>query len=136
MKERDDEPLLPSQLPRRPGPLVLTRGGLRLMRERLAASSPQERAALEACLNEATPAPPPEDPSRVALGATVALRGIGPTERSFDIATEDEVDVENGRLGIESPLARALLGKRVGDLVHWQRPIGEAEVEILRITYE
>lgn len=137
VKERDDEPVGVPLLRVRAGPLVLTRRGLCALRERIAATtSPAEREALEAMLLEATPAPPPDDPSRVALGATVTLRGVGASDCNFDIVTEDEVDVENGRLGIGSPLARAILGKRARESARWQRPVGVALVEILRITYD
>ncbi|GAC1312230.1 MAG: GreA/GreB family elongation factor [Vulcanimicrobiaceae bacterium] len=137
MKESDDEPLRAPGPPQRSEPLVLTRRGIALVRERLAAApSPDEKIRLEAMLEDAVPAPPPDDPACVSLGASVTVRGIGAGDRTFDIATEEEVDVENGRLGIESPLARALLGKRTGDKARWERPIGDAEIEIIRIAYE
>jgi len=56
-------------------------------------------------------------------------------ERSYQIVGEYEADIENGRLNIKSPLARALIGKDVGDSVEVKTPGGERSYEILSITY-
>lgn len=56
-------------------------------------------------------------------------------ERAYQIVGEYEADIENGRLNIKSPLARALIGKDVGDTVEVRTPGGERSYEILKITY-
>ena len=46
---------------------------------------------------------------------------------------EDEADVQNGLISYVSPLAQALIKARVGDEVVWQRPVGEARLEIVSV---
>jgi transcription elongation factor GreB len=48
----------------------------------------------------------------------------------------DESDPANGRLSWKSPIGRALLKKKVGDVVSVQRPAGEVELEIISISTE
>ncbi len=48
---------------------------------------------------------------------------------------DDEADVAQGRISWASPLARAMIGAKVGDSVVWRRPAGETEVTIVEITY-
>ena len=48
---------------------------------------------------------------------------------------DDEADVAAGRISWASPLAKAMIGAKVGDTVKWRRPAGDAEVEIVGITY-
>jgi transcription elongation GreA/GreB family factor len=43
--------------------------------------------------------------------------------------------VATGKVSWVSPLAKALIGARVGDTVKWRRPAGEVELEILEISY-
>ncbi|MDD9923689.1 MAG: transcription elongation factor GreA [Boseongicola sp.] len=56
-------------------------------------------------------------------------------ERTYQIVGEPEADIENGRLNIKSPLARALIGKDEGDSVEVRTPGGEKSYEILSIKY-
>ncbi|SMY06846.1 transcription elongation factor GreA [Flavimaricola marinus] len=56
-------------------------------------------------------------------------------EKTFQIVGEYEADIENGRLNIKSPLARALIGKDTGDSVEVRTPGGTRSYEILSITY-
>jgi transcription elongation GreA/GreB family factor len=73
--------------------------------------------------------PPPDDASVVHFGATVTLiRDDGRTQ-TFRIVGEDEADPAAGTLSHVSPLARALFGKAVGDVV----AVGNAEAEIVAI---
>jgi transcription elongation GreA/GreB family factor len=51
------------------------------------------------------------------------------------IVGDDEADAPAGYISWASPLARALIGARVGDAVTWRRPAGTAEIEILRVEY-
>lgn len=57
-------------------------------------------------------------------------------ERDYQIVGEVEANVEKGLLNIKSPLARALIGKDVGDSVEVNTPGGERAYEILDIRYE
>ncbi len=56
-------------------------------------------------------------------------------EKSFQIVGEAEANIERGLLNIKSPLARALIGKDVGDSVEVRTPGGEKYYEILDIKY-
>jgi transcription elongation factor GreA len=56
-------------------------------------------------------------------------------EKTFQIVGEPEADIENGRLNIASPLARALIGKGEGDSVEVRTPGGERSYEIISIEY-
>jgi transcription elongation GreA/GreB family factor len=53
----------------------------------------------------------------------------------FTIVGEDEADVATGKVSWLSPLAKALIGARVGDTVKWRRPVGDTDLEILDIHY-
>jgi transcription elongation factor GreA len=72
----------------------------------------------------------------IKFGATVAIVDEDTDEeRTYQIVGEYEADIENGRLNIKSPLARALIGKTVGDSVEVRTPGGERGYEILKVTY-
>jgi len=79
------------------------------------------------------PAEQPRD--EVAFGATVRVRENDGEERTFTIVGEDESDAAVGKVSWVSPLANALLGSRVEDVVTWGRPNGNIELEILSIDY-
>ena len=57
-------------------------------------------------------------------------------ERTYQIVGEAEADIERGLLNIRSPLARALIGKDVGDSVEVTTPGGQRSYEILAIRFE
>lgn len=72
---------------------------------------------------------PPADCEEVRFGCTVTLgRGDG-RRQTYRIVGEDEADPANGTLAHVAPLARALMGRKVGDVV----PAGRDEAEILAI---
>jgi transcription elongation factor GreA len=74
--------------------------------------------------------------SGVKFGATVTIcDGINDAETTYKIVGMDEADVKNNRLSIGSPLARAMIGKHVGDEVKLSTPSGEKKYEILEIKY-
>jgi transcription elongation factor GreB len=71
----------------------------------------------------------------VHFGAQVKAEDAQGAEHVFSIVGEDETDVARGRVSWQSPLARALIGARVGDTVTWNRPAGSTTLEILEIHY-
>jgi transcription elongation factor GreB len=75
------------------------------------------------------------DPSpEVRFGATVVVRSASGPERRYQIVGVDEADARAGRVAFVSPLARALLGRQVGDIVLVDTPRGEEELEIIAVT--
>jgi transcription elongation factor GreB len=74
------------------------------------------------------------------FGATVTLRfavADGPREdRRYTIVGVDEADAAQGRIAFISPLARAVLGRGVGDIIQHQTARAEEDVEIVAIEYE
>ncbi|MNC89487.1 Transcription elongation factor GreA [compost metagenome] len=56
-------------------------------------------------------------------------------KHTFTIVGDDEADVGAGKISWASPLAKAMMGAKVGDTVKWRRPAGETEVEIAAIAY-
>ena len=77
----------------------------------------------------------PADPSRVFFGAQVELADGEGEERSYRIVGADETDGPSGCISVDSPVARALLGKAEGDVVRVRLPGGEAEYEVLSVSY-
>lgn len=71
----------------------------------------------------------------VHFGATVTILDGADKRQVFQIVGDDEADIAAGRISWASPLAKAMLGAKVGDVVKWQRPAGPAEVEIVAISY-
>jgi transcription elongation GreA/GreB family factor len=100
------------------------------------AQSPAERKRLENRIADIVVLEPPADRSVVAFGATVDVRVESAGSRRFTIVGVDEADVRAGRISTLSPLGRALLGARAGDVVIWHRPVGDVSVTIDAITYE
>jgi transcription elongation factor GreA len=74
---------------------------------------------------------------RVRFGATVVLEDFGTgQETTYTIVGEDEADVAQGLISINSPVARALIGKEVEDEVTVRVPAGTKEYEIRQIRYD
>lgn len=71
----------------------------------------------------------------VFFGARVELEDDEGKRRSFQLVGEDESTPDEGQLSWRSPVGRALLGRRVGDVVTVRRPSGDQELEILAIRY-
>ena len=158
-----DEPLVvPARAPLPEGtPNYVTPRGLGLLREEhaaMGAARAREQAAaaegdsdavhrvtvlatrigeLEVRLSSAElvdPATQPHD--EVRFGAAVTVQPEEGAPRSYRIVGVDEADVAEGRVAFVSPLARALLGKRVGDVAVVRSPRGEEELEVTAIAYE
>ena len=73
---------------------------------------------------------------QVFFGATVTLCDSDGNESIYQIVGIDEADASAGRISWISPLARALMKTREGDLVRFASPAGQREIEILEIRYE
>ena len=78
---------------------------------------------------------PPNDTSRVFFGATVTLENDTGEERRWRIVGPDEFDLAAGRLSMDSPMARAMLGKSLDDEVRVASPAGEQHYYIVDISY-
>ncbi|MBT8441795.1 MAG: transcription elongation factor GreA [Gammaproteobacteria bacterium] len=74
---------------------------------------------------------------KVIFGATVDLLNEDDgTEKTYQIVGEDEADIAAGLVSIGSPMARAMIGKEVGDVAVVNAPGGEKSYEIVEIRYE
>jgi len=148
VKEPDGDP--PAALPERPispHANLVTRAGLAAIEAELARLDAAHAAAVTAndtaaiALTQrdlrywsarrasAQVVAPPADLSRVQFGATVTIERDDGRRQTFRIVGEDEADPARGTLSHVSPLARALFGKAVGDVV----AVGGGEAEILGI---
>jgi transcription elongation GreA/GreB family factor len=145
-RESDEEHKEPRfELPIPVGPNLVTANGLAQIEARVAelealVKAEQDPPALEEAkrdlrywrtrLATAEPAPPPPA-DEVAFGSRVDFRHKG-EKRVVDIVGDDEADPSAGRISFSAPLARALIGACVGDLVDFA---GQAEaIEILEIA--
>jgi len=74
---------------------------------------------------------------KVVFGATVDLYDVaGDKDVTYQIVGEMEADIKHHKISITSPIARALIGKSVGDTVEVQAPGGVREYEIVDVRYE
>jgi transcription elongation factor GreB len=78
----------------------------------------------------------PSDRERVFFGATVGVEDEEGRSAVYRLVGPDETDAAAGRISIESPVARALLGKRVGESALVRRPRGESELVVTAVRYE
>lgn len=72
----------------------------------------------------------------VKFGATVTVLDEEDNEKTFTIVGTDEIDLDRRRISWKSPMARALLRKKVGDFVTVKMPKGDQELEILSVHFE
>jgi len=73
---------------------------------------------------------------RCVFGATVALEDVNTGDvMTYQIVGEDEADIKQGKISINSPIARALIGKYSGDVAEVQAPGGVREYEIVNVLY-
>lgn len=75
------------------------------------------------------------DRARVYFGATVTVADEDDQQRVLTLVGDDEADAGSGRVGWNSPFARALRGAAIGDLRRVMLPGGEREYEVLAIAY-
>jgi transcription elongation GreA/GreB family factor len=145
--KENDETL--DELPDRPvspNPNFVTAEGLAAIEAELArlqqarAQGANDRAALVALSRElrywiarkasAQVVATPVNPTNVQFGSTVTiLRDDGPRQ-SYRIVGEDEADPAKGKISYVSPVARALMGRQVGDIVR----VGNSDLELIAIS--
>jgi transcription elongation factor GreA len=78
-----------------------------------------------------------QPPDAVRFGATVVLVDSETDEEiAYTLVGEDESDVASGLISVTSPVARALIGKRVDDAVEVRVPKGTRQLEILEIRFD
>lgn len=71
----------------------------------------------------------------VVFGATVTIEDEDGEEKTYQIVGEDEIEPGKNRISWKSPMAKALMGKNLGDEVVIQRPAGELVAEVIKIQY-
>jgi len=73
---------------------------------------------------------------RVVFGTTVNLINVTNDEKvSYKIVGDDEADIKQSMISVNSPIARAMIGKNEGDSVVVQTPSGEVEYEVDKVNY-
>lgn len=73
---------------------------------------------------------------KVVFGVTVHLTNLSNDEAvNYQIVGDDESDIKNNKISINSPIARAIIGKEEGDVVEVVAPAGNIEYEISEVLY-
>ena len=89
-------------------------------------------------LREAQIIEAPEGSSEtVIFGSTVRIVDLqSGDEKQYTLVGQEEADIKKSLISVQSPIGRALIGHKVGEVVEVQRPAGTAEYEILQISFE
>jgi len=91
---------------------------------------------LSARLEEAVVVDPAQqDKETVLFGASVIVEDETGETWQFHIVGEDEADMSQQKVSYISPIARALIGRKVADNVVWKRPAGDLVLDIIEINY-
>jgi transcription elongation factor GreA len=90
---------------------------------------------LEAKVGTAEVIDPPTSGARVTFGSTVKLEDEDGKQTTYQIVGSDEAEPKRGLISVMSPLARTLIGKKVGDSVTAQLPGGKKTFEILDANF-
>lgn len=73
---------------------------------------------------------------KIIFGATVVILNLDNDEQvTYQIVGEDEADIKQNQISINSPIARALIGKEEGDVIIVHAPGGELEYEVMAVKY-
>lgn len=73
----------------------------------------------------------------IVFGATVILMDVQANQRKqYTLVGQDEADLKNSKISVQSPVGKALIGRRVGDLVEVTTPAKVVEYEICEIRFE
>jgi transcription elongation GreA/GreB family factor len=135
MKELEDLPQSDA-LPESVDPRPITAAGLRALRARIGRTpAGPARDELERLATRVFVPPAPPDPAVASFGSAVTIEGPDGDEQTYTIVGEDEIEIEKGRVGADSPLAQALIGKRAGDSALWKRPKGDRKMRVRSVTY-
>ena len=78
---------------------------------------------------------PPTDPERAFFSAYVTIEDEDGALKTYRIVGADESDLDRGFISLDSPVARALLGKRTGDDVTVRVPKGEVTYTVIKVEY-
>ena len=74
---------------------------------------------------------------KVVFGATVTVEGEDGKPQTYQIVGQDEADLKAGKISLTAPIARAMIGKSVGDIVEVKLPRqGTKELEITAVEFE
>ncbi len=77
-----------------------------------------------------------ENKGKVIFGATVVLMNMDTDEEvKYQIVGDDEADLKFAKISVNSPIARAIIGKSEGDMTVVQTPNGEVEYEVTEVQY-
>ena len=75
--------------------------------------------------------------TRIRFGATVSLANVDTDEKvTYQIVGADEANIDEGTISISAPLARALIGKEIGDEVTVSLPVGKRTYEVLEVLFQ
>jgi len=73
----------------------------------------------------------------IVFGATVlVIEQESQAKRQYTLVGQDEADMKFNRISIQSPVGRALIGKRVGDFIEVTTPVKTVEYEVIEIKFE
>ena len=73
----------------------------------------------------------------IVFGVTVLLLSLeSQEEKQYTLLGQEEADIKNGSISVQSPIGRALIGHRVGDVVEVHRPAGGIEYQVQSIWFE
>ena len=90
---------------------------------------------LEAKVGAAEVIDPPTGGDRITFGSSVLLEDEAGKSVRYQIVGSDEAEPANGRISVMSPLARTLIGKRVGETVTAQLPAGTKTFDVLEVNF-
>ena len=77
------------------------------------------------------------DTDTVQILSTVELRNVkNKMKMKYTIVSATEADFRNGKLSVETPIAKGLLGKKVGDVAEIQVPQGTVQLEVMSINFD
>lgn len=79
--------------------------------------------------------PKQQDQHTVLFGAHVKVEDENGEQHTYVIVGEDEANITEHKVSYISPIARALIGRKVGDSVIWPRPAGNLQLDIIEIHY-
>lgn len=73
---------------------------------------------------------------KVVFGATVKLRHVDSDEiKTYTLVGADEADIKNGKISVQSPVGKSLIGHIIGDTINIKTPARDIEYEILEIRF-